>query len=504
MIRMSAQNIEEWAVRLEKLNKIIADGVNPYPSVTDRSHTIAEVLGDFDHIAETAEKVTIVGRVKSVRGHGGACFTDIEDGTQQIQLHVKKDVLGDAAFDLFVKLIDLGDFIQVRGTAFVTKLGERSIRITELKLLTKTLRPLPAKWHGLSDTEIRYRKRYLDLIANPAVRTIFRKRSKLVQAIRQFFHDEGFMEVETPILQPIAGGATARPFMTHHNALDIDLYLRIAPELYLKRLIVGGYERVFEIARCFRNEGIDHLHNPEFTQIEFYQAYADYKDLMKLTERLLPYLAKEVNGTTTVEYDGKTIDFEPPYPRITFRDALIQYGDIDLDRYGDRASLAKAAEKRGVKVEASEGRGAIMDNLYKKFVRPKIVDPTFVIDHPIELSPLAKKKYGNDRYVERFQLLLAGGTEFINAFSELNDPIDQKGRFQEQERLRKSGDDEAQRYDADFIEALEVGMPPTAGFGMGIDRLIALLTGTHSLKEVILFPTMRPYDDDAREDDPST
>lgn len=500
MTHMSEQIIEESAVRLEKLNQIIADGVNPYPSVTERSHTIAEVLGDFDHIAETAEKVTIVGRVKSVRGHGGACFSDIEDGTQKIQLHVKKDLLGDETFDFFVKQIDHGDFVQVTGTAFVTKRGQNSICITEIKLLAKALRPLPAKWHGLSDVEIRYRKRYLDLIANPSVRTIFRKRSMLVQAIREFFHGEGFMEVETPILQPLAGGATARPFMTHHNALDIDLYLRIAPELYLKRLIVGGYERVFEIARCFRNEGIDHLHNPEFTQIEFYQAYADYNVLMILTERLLPYLAKQVNGVTTVEYEGKTIDFEPPYPRITFRDSLIQYGDIDLDLYEDRASLAKAAEGRGVKVEASEGRGAIMDNLFKKLVRPKIVNPTFVVDHPIELSPLAKKKYGNDKYVERFQLLLAEGTELINAFSELNDAMDQKERFQEQEQLREGGDDEAQRYDADFIEALEVGMPPTAGFGMGIDRMSLLLTGTHSLKEVILFPTMRPCDD-MNEDD---
>ena len=361
-----------------------------------------------------------------------------------------------------------------------------------IKLLTKTLRPLPAKWHGLSDVEVRYRKRYLDLVANPDVRGIFIKRSLLVQAIREFFQKEDFMEVETPILQPLYGGANATPFITHHNALDIDLYLRIAPELYLKRLVVGGFNRVFEIARCFRNEGIDHLHNPEFTQVEFYQAYADYNDLMDLTERLLPELVSKVCSKLEVEHEGETIDFKPPYPRTTFRDLLIQHGQFDIEDYPDRSSLAKAAEKRGVSVEDSDDRGKIMDNIYKKLVRPKIINPTFMIDHPVELSPLAKKKPDDDRYVERFQLLLAKGVELCNAFSELNDPIDQKARFVEQEESRAAGDTEAQRMDRDYIEALETGMPPTAGFGMGIDRLTAILTGSHSLKEVILFPTMRP------------
>ncbi len=484
--------LEEWAVRLEKLNDIVAEGLNPYPSESSRTHTIEELLEAFEELERSGDAVTVVGRIMAVRGHGGASFADLEDGTGKVQIHLRIDGLGASEYEMFEKNFDHGDFLQITGRAFVTKRGERSIEAAEIKLLTKALRPLPAKWHGLADTEVRYRKRYLDLIANQEVRLKFRKRSLIVRTLREFFHDEGFMEVETPILQPIAGGATARPFITHHNALDIDLYLRIAPELYLKRLVVGGYERVFEIARCFRNEGIDHLHNPEFTQIEFYQAYADYNDLMRLTERLLPLLADRVNGSMTVEYDGDTVDFTPPYPRITFRDAILQYGGPDIEAYGDRAALAKAAEENGVQVEDTDGRGDIMDNIYKKFVRPNIVNPTFIINHPIELSPLAKKIWGDERYVERFQLVLAKGNELCNAFSELNDPLDQKERFEEQEKLREGGNDEAQRMDEDYIEALEVGLPPTAGFGMGIDRLTAILTGSHSLKEVILFPTMRP------------
>jgi lysyl-tRNA synthetase class 2 len=489
---MPEKSPDESTIRLEKLRNIIASGVDPYPSASKRSHTIAKVLSDFGKLAEEGVEVTIVGRLKSVRGHGGACFADLEDGTQKMQLHLKRDLLGAGSYDFFQASIDHGDFLQVTGKLFVTKMGEKTVEATAFSLLTKAMRPLPAKWHGLSDVEVRYRKRYLDLIANPEVRTLFRKRSMIVQAIRDFFVREGFMEVETPILQPIAGGANALPFITHHNALDIDLYLRIAPELYLKRLVAGGFERVFEIARCFRNEGIDHLHNPEFTQIEFYQAYADYNDLMSLTERLVPEIVDKVCSGLTVTYDQKTIDFKPPYPRISFRDVLIEYGGIDLEKYPDRASLAQAADQAGVRVEDSDDRGKIMDNLFKKLARPKIVDPTFVINHPIELSPLAKKMRSDERYVERFQLLVGNGIELINAFSELNDPIDQRGRFMEQERLREKGDVEAQRVDDDFIEALEVGMPPTAGFGMGIDRLTSLLTNSHSLKEVILFPTMRP------------
>lgn len=491
---MEERPLEERAVRLERLNGIIAEGVDPYPSRVERTHTIERLRADFEALKEAKTSVTVVGRLRAVRGHGGACFADLEDGTGRMQLHLRSDVLPTAEYEFFTKAVDHGDFLQVTGTAFVTKRGEPSLEASSLRLLAKSLRPLPAKWHGLTDVEVRYRKRYLDLLANPEVREIFRKRSAIVSEIRRFFHDEGFMEVETPILQPIPGGATAKPFITHHNALDIDLYLRIAPELYLKRLVVGGYERVFEIARCFRNEGIDHTHNPEFTQVEFYQAYADYHDLMALTERLLPAIVGAVNGDLAVEYDGNRVDFTAPYPRITFREAVRRHSGIDIEDHPDRASMAKAAEASGVPVEPSEGRGDIMDNLFKKLVRPKITDPTFVIDHPVELSPLAKKHRDDPRYTERFQVLLGPGIELCNAFSELNDPIDQKERFTEQEKLRAAGNEEAQRVDDDFIEALETGMPPTAGFGMGIDRLASVLTGSHSLKEVILFPTMRPGD----------
>ncbi len=479
-------------MRLEKLHALENAGVNPFPATSKRTHTIADALSHFDDLATEKTSVTLVGRVRAVRGHGGACFVDLEDGSTKMQLHMKSDVLGEKSYGFFERVIDRGDFLQVTGTLFTTKRGERSVEVGAWTLLTKSLGSQPDKFHGLADVEIRYRKRYLDLVANPEVRTIFKKRSLIVQTIREFFTAEGFMEVETPILQPLAGGATARPFITHHNALDIDLYLRVAPELYLKRLIVGGYERVFEVARCFRNEGIDHSHNPEFTQVEFYQAYADYNDLMALTERLLPMIAERVNGSATIEHEGKTIDFTAPYPRLSFRDALIEYGDVDIEQYPDRVSIAEIAEKKGVKVEPVDDRGSIMDNLYKKLVRVKIVNPTFITNHPIELSPLAKKMHSDPRYVERFQLVVAEGNELCNAFSELNDPIDQRARFADQERLRAGGDEEAQRMDEDFIEALETGMPPTAGFGMGIDRLTALLVGSHNLKEVILFPTLRP------------
>lgn len=484
--------IEESAVRLEKLNALIAEGVDAYPSKSSRTHTAAKLLADFESLEKEKAKVTIVGRLKAIRGHGGACFVDLEDGTEKVQVHMKKDVLGATAFELFEKRIDRGDFIQVTGTPFVTKRGEKSVEASEFTLLTKALAPLPDKWAGLSDVEIRYRRRELDLIANPEVRLIFRKRSLIVSEIRRFLEAEGFMEVETPILQAIAGGATARPFVTHHNALGVDMYLRIATELHLKRLVVGGFERVFEIGRIFRNEGIDHLHNPEFTSVEFYMAYADYRDLMTMTERMLANVTVRVNGSPYIEHDGAKIDFSGPYPRITFRDAIIQYGDIDIEQYPDRSSLAKMAQEKGVKVEPQDDRGAILDNLYKKTVRPQIVDPTFLIDHPTEILPLAKRKPGDGRYVESFQLVLGRGVELVKAFSELNDPIDQRKRFEEQERLRAGGDEEAQPMDEEFIAALEAGMPPTAGFGMGIDRLTALLVNSHNLKEVILFPTLRP------------
>ena len=489
----SANPIEERAVRLERLQSAYANGLNPYPAKVEYTHEISKALDLFEDLEKSGEIVTVVGRLRAIRGHGGACFADLEDSGHKLQLHLKSDVLGTGKYEGFENLVDRGDFLAVSGRLFVTRRGERSLEVSDWKMLTKTLRPLPADWYGLNDIETRYRKRYLDLIANAEVRGLFVKRSLVVQTIREFLHEEGFMEVETPILQPLAGGASARPFITHHNALDIDLYLRIAPELYLKRLIAGGFNRVFEIARCFRNEGIDHLHNPEFTQVEFYQAYADYEDLMELTERMLPRIVKRLHGDLTVEYEGKQLDFTPPYPRLTFRDALKSIGDFDIERYPDRPSLAAAAQARGVDVADSDGIGMILDNLYKKLVRVKIVDPTFIIDYPTEMLPLAKKCPDNPEYTESFQLLAANGFELLKAFSELNDPIDQRARFEEQEKLAAAGDEEAQRIDEDFLEMLEGGMPPTAGFGMGIDRLTALLTDSHSLKEIILFPTMKPH-----------
>ncbi|MBU1146447.1 lysine--tRNA ligase [Patescibacteria group bacterium] len=486
------KSTDERLARLEKLKEIRGQKVNPYPASAKRNQTVVQVLENFDKFSANKKMLSLAGRLKSIRLHGGSAFANLEDGSGAIQLFFREDHFGAKPYKFFKELIDLGDFVRVKGILFTTKTGEKTLEVEALKLLTKTLAPLPEKWHGLSDVEIRYRQRYLDLIANPSVREIFKKRSLIIKTIREFFERDGFMEVETPILQPIPGGATARPFITHHNALDIDLYLRIAPELYLKRLIVGGFERVFEIARCFRNEGIDWSHNPEFTQIELYRAYADYNDLIKMMEKFFVYLMKKTNGgEMKVVYEKDTIDFTPPYPRITFRDILMKFGNCDIEKYPDRESMAKKARELGLDVLPSDDRGKIMDEIFKKVVRPKIVNPIFVINHPIELSPLAKKVPGDSRYVERFQLLVAG-TELVNAFSELNDPIDQRERFAAQQKMREAGDAEAMRIDEDFITALMHGMPPTAGLGMGIDRLTALLTNSHNIKEVILFPTLKP------------
>lgn len=482
---------DEKQVRLAKLKEIKELKINPYPSRNKRTYTTAKAALNFDVLSQKQRLVVLAGRLKAVRIHGGLSFAHLEDATGVFQLSLRRNVLGDKQYNFFKNLIDIGDFVRVKGTLFLTKTGEKTLEVQSLKLLAKSLLPLPEKWHGLSDIEIRYRKRYLDLIANPQVRAIFKKRYLIVKIIREFLDKEGFIEVETPILQPIYGGAVARPFITHHNALDIDLYLRIAPELYLKRLIVGGFEKVYEVARCFRNEGIDWAHNPEFTQVEFYQAYADYNDLMKLVERFFIFLIKRLNGSSKIIYDKNEIDLTPPYERITFRDALMRYANCDIEKHLDRESMAKKASEFGLEILPTDDRGKIMDEIFKKVVRPKLIKPTFVINHPIELSPLAKKIYDNPKYVERFQLVI-GGLELINAFSELNDPLDQRERFIAEQKLRKAGDMEAMPIDEDFIEALEHGMPPTAGLGMGIDRLTALLTNSHNIKEVILFPTLKP------------
>lgn len=491
----SANPIEERAVRLEKLGDLRTRGIDPFPArspVVGERRPIARLLDEFESLTRSGERVVAAGRIKAVRAHGGAVFADLEDEGQKIQVHLREDVVGATAFELFNRDADHGDFIAVAGKCFLTRRGEKSIEAAEWGMLAKALRPLPAKWHGLADTEIRYRKRYLDLIANPETRGLFLKRGAVIRAIREFFEKEGFIEVETPVLQTIPGGADARPFVTRHNALGLDMYLRIAPELYLKRCVAGGLNKVYEIARCFRNEGIDHLHNPEFTQVEFYQAYADYRDLMTLAERFLPWLAEKINGKLAVEQDGKTMDLTPPYPRMTFKEALRNIGGFDLSKYPDRESLADAAARAGVTVEPLDGRGRILDNLYKKLVRPRIINPTFILDYPTEMLPLAKRVSEDRDCTESFQLLMAGGMELLKAFTELNDPLDQRARFEEQEKLRAAGDEEAQRIDEDYLEALETGLPPTAGCGIGVDRLVALLTGSHSIKEVILFPTMRP------------
>jgi len=482
--------IQEEQNRIKRLGKIRKLGIDPYPTNVLRTHYCQEVKDNFDKLINK-KNISLVGRLRLIRCHGKISFAQIEDGTGKIQICFRQDIVGKDDYEKFKNLIDVGDFLEVKGELFKTKKGEKTLLIKEYVLLTKTLLPLPEKWHGLVDIETRFRKRYLDLIANPKVKKIFKKRSLIIKLIREFFDQHGFIEVETPILQPIPGGANARPFVTHHNALDIDLYLRIAPELYLKRLIIGGFEKVYEIARCFRNEGIDFAHNPEFTQIEFYQAYANYKDLMKLTEEFMQFILENVEKKKKINYQGKEIDFSVPYPRITFRDALIRFAQIDIEKEKSKEQLLEIGQKYNLEIDPNWGKGKILDEIYKELVRPKIIQPTFLVDHPVELSPLAKRKKDNPNYVERFQLIVSG-IEICNAFSELNDPLDQEKRFKEQQKLRELGDKEAQSYDKDFIEALKYGMPPTAGEGIGIDRLVAILCNVHNIKEIILFPTMRP------------
>ncbi|MFA6391369.1 MAG: lysine--tRNA ligase [Patescibacteria group bacterium] len=483
--------LDEETTRKQKLEKLRELTETPYPSVVHRSHIIKSVLNDFKSLEEAKQEIVISGRLRSIRKHGGSTFAHLEDESGKIQIYLRKDIVGDKPYSFFGDIVDVGDFIVATGTAFVTKKGESTILVSSFELISKALMPLPEKWHGLKDIETRYRKRYLDLLSNDEVKKIFVIRSKVVQFIRNYFTNEGFVEVDTPILQQVASGAIAKPFKTHHNALNTDLYLRIAPEIYLKELIVGGFEKVFEIARCFRNEGIDYSHNPEFTQIEFYWAYKDYKELMKFTEQLLFNIVKEVTGSAKLSYNNSELDFTPPYNKVDYREALISGCGVDLDEY-DESSIVKIAKEKGLRVEKEWGKGKIADELFKKFVRPTFINPTFIINHPIELSPLAKQIPGRPNYVERFQIVVGGAIELCNAYSELNDPIEQEERFKHQSQLTKKGDEEAMKKDDEFVEALKYGMPPTAGFGMGIDRLVNVITNTHSIKEVILFPTLKP------------
>ncbi len=491
--------MDEREERLAKAEALRAAGIDPYPARSARDHTAAEALEQYDTLTDTS--ITLAGRLVLLREMGKATFAHIEDGSGRIQLYFKRDDLGVEEYKR-IKLLDLGDFIEATGKLFTTRTGEKTLHVASFTMLAKALRPLPAKGAGgdlkLFDPETRHRKRYLDLIANRDERLpIYLIRSKTLTAMREFLIGRGFLEVETPVLQPLYGGATARPFVTHHNTLDRDLYLRIAPELYLKRLIVGGIERVFEIARNFRNEGVDHSHNPEFTMMECYQAYADFEDIMRLVEEMYAYIAQQATGSTVLTYQGRQIDLAPPWGRLTLREAIAQHTGIDYEEYPDRESLVAAMVAHGYKPDPRLARGRLIDDLKDSIIKgpeSKIAGPVFLYDYPRDLSPLAKAKPGVDDVAERFQAY-AAGLELGNAFSELNDPVDQRARFEDQARQRAQGDDEAQRLDEDYIEALEVGMPPTGGFGGGIDRLVMLLADQDNIREVILFPTMREQRD---------
>ncbi len=477
-------------IRVKKLEKLKKAGMLAFPLETKRTHQIKEVLRKFLTFSQKKKEVILVGRIISLRTHGRLTFLDIEDGTGKIQAALMENKIGEKGYQFFLDNFDLGDFVELRGSLFKTKTGEKTIEVRDFKMLAKSLLPLPEKWHGLKDVEERFRKRYLDLIFNPEIKTKFQLRSKIIREIRNFLEKEGFLEVETPILQPIYGGARARPFKTHLNALDLDLYLRISPELYLKRLLVGGFEKVYEIGKCFRNEGMDRFHNPDFTMLEFYWAYADYKDMMRLTERMIVTILKKIFKKTKIVYQGKEIDFKTPWPRVEFEVILRKEAKIDYFSSNEKRFFQKAKEL-GLEVKEGMPKFEIADEIFKKICRPKIHQPTFVIHYPLGFQPLAKALEKNPKKLANFQLIVAG-IELVNAFSELNDPIEQRRRFEEQERFFEAGFEEAQRMDEDFLEALEYGMPPAAGFGMGIDRFVALLTDVYSLREVILFPTMRP------------
>ena len=482
--------------RLDKLARIGARGDVAFKYSFERSCSIAEARDAYEKAESEAGDdppadipVTLAGRMTAFRSHGKTCFADVRDETAKVQVYLNQKRLGEEVYATLPDL-DIGDFLGVSGQLKRTRTGELTVFADEYVLLTKSLRALPEKYHGLTDVETRYRQRYLDMVANPEVLDRFRKRSATVAAMRTWLTGQGFLEVETPMLHPIAGGATARPFVTHHNTYDRDLFLRIAPELYLKRLIVGGFEKVFEINRCFRNEGVDTRHNPEFTMMELYEAYQDYEGLMDETEAMLVAIVGKVAGGMTFPYQGDTIDVTPPWKRLSLFDAIRDMVGIDLEQTRDRDEAAQLAKGIGIDVDPAMGYGKIVDEVMSEKVQPHLVQPTFLYDYPIEISPLAKKKRDNPALTERFQAFI-GRLEMCNAFSELNDPIDQRERFTAQMDLRAKGDEEAQTLDEDFITALEVGMPPTAGLGVGIDRLAMLLTDSASIREVILFPQLR-------------
>jgi lysyl-tRNA synthetase class 2 len=478
--------------KMDKLAALRAAGIEPYPYGYHRTHTTQEALTIVEHHKEnllTQEfKVNVAGRIMSKRGMGKTAFMDIRDGSGKIQLFFRINNLGDK-YNL-LKDIDIGDIMGAQGKLFLTRTGEPTVEVQDFLLLSKALHAMPEKWHGLVDVEKRYRQRYLDLISNPDAKKTFDIRCKTISAIRNFLDKRAFTEVETPVLQPEAGGASARPFITHYNALDRDFYLRIALELHLKRLIIGGFDKVYEIGHVFRNEGIDFKHNPEYTLLETYEAYVDYLDIMKMVEEMVSTVCQQVLGKLQIEYNGHAIDLTPPWKRLEMREAVIQYAGLDYDQFPDTETLKAEMLRRNMRFDAGKQRGKLIDELVSTYVDPQLIQPTFLYDYPIEISPLAKKKPGNDKVVERFEPYIAG-MEIGNAFTELNDPIDQRQRFMKQMEERVKGDDEAQKMDEDFVLAMEHGMPPTGGLGIGIDRLVMLFTNQTSIREVILFPALK-------------
>jgi len=481
--------------RLEKLERLYESGINPYPNRYSRTHTAAQAVEFLEEAEKNPDRekdveVSVAGRVMSHRPMGKISFLDLRDGSGKIQLYCHRNIVNEDGLRLLKKELDIGDIIGAKGRLFRTKTGEASIEVVSLTMLAKSLQPLPEKWHGLSDIDTRFRQRYLDLIANNEAKEIFLKRSRTITAIRHFLDEKGFIEVETPVLQPSAGGALAQPFVTHQNTLDRDLYLRIALELYLKRIIIGGFDRVYELGRIFRNEGLSTKHNPEFTMLETYQAYADYNDVMEMLEEMLFEVSLEVLGKEEVKFGDNTISFKPPWQRMELRQAIIEYTGIDFTEHPDTDSLRKIMIAKGMDVDPTKDRGRLIDELLSSFVEPNLIQPTFLLHHPVDMSPLAKLKPDGGQLVERFEGF-AGGMEIANAFTELNDPFEQRKRFVQQQKIRQAEGKTSDAIDEDFLLALEYAMPPTGGLGVGIDRLVMLLTGQTSIRQVILFPQLK-------------
>ena len=488
---------DQFAVRREKLESLRSKGIDPFGKRFERTHLSQDIRSEYEaleneELEKKNVKVAVAGRIMTKRGKGKVGFAHIQDLSGQIQIYVRKDKVGESEYDLF-KTADLGDIVGVTGIVFKTKVGELTIKVDHFEILTKSLRPLPDKFHGLKDVEQRYRQRYLDLIVNPDSKKTFITRSLIIQSMRRYLDEHGYLEVETPMMHAIAGGAAARPFITHHNALDMPLYLRIAIELHLKRLIVGGLEKVYEIGRVFRNEGISTRHNPEFTMMELYEAYADFKDIMKLTENLISHIAQEVLGTQVIQYGEYTVDLTPEWRRLHMVDAIKEYTGVDFWKHMSDEEARALAKEHNIEITENMKFGHIVNEFFEQRVEEKLIQPTFVYGHPVEISPLAKKNEKDPRFTDRFELFIVG-REHANAFTELNDPIDQRQRFEAQLKEREQGNDEAHMMDEDFLEALEYGMPPTGGLGIGVDRLVMLLTNSPSIRDVLLFPLMRQKD----------